>query len=79
MKKLKKVQIKAKPFFEILKVRNQSMWEIFAQLLKDEEQELIFTNEKDEVLFNYILPNTLEKLKKDQEKFTKEFQEKIKN
>ncbi|MBV7282861.1 hypothetical protein, partial [Corynebacterium sp. TAE3-ERU30] len=71
--------IKAKPFFEILKVRNQSMWEIFAQLLKDEEQELIFTNEKDEVLFNYILPNTLEKLKKDQEKFTKEFQEKIKN
>lgn len=76
---MKKVQIKAEPFFEMLKIRDQSMWEIFAQLLKEEEQELIFTNEKDEILFNYILPNTIEKLKQDQEKFTKEFQEKVRS
>ena len=76
---MKKIQIKAEPFFEMLKERNQSMWDIFAQLLKDEEQELIFVDNEDKILFNYILPADINKLREDQQKFTEEFKERIKN
>lgn len=74
---MKKVKIQAEPFFELLKLKNQSMWEIFSQMIREEEQELIFINDKQEVLFSYILPDNLETLKKDQKTFSEEFKQKI--
>ena len=74
---MKTMQIKAEPFFELLKMKDTSMWEIFAQMISEEPQELVFTNEKDEVLFNYELPTNLEKLQEDQKKFAKEYAEKL--
>ncbi len=74
---MKIIQIKAAQFFELLKMKDTSMWEIFAQMISEQEQELVFLNEKDEVLFTYLLPTSLEKLKEDQKIFAKEYAEKI--
>lgn len=74
---MKTIQIKAAQFFELLKMKDTSMWEIFAQMISEEEQELIFLNEKEEVLFTYILPTHIEKLKEDQKIFAKEYADKI--
>lgn len=76
-KKMKTIQIKAAQFFELLKLKDTSMWEIFAQMISEKEQELIFMNERDEILFNYILPTNLEKLKEDQKIFAQEYAEKL--
>ncbi|MRJ09837.1 hypothetical protein EDL98_01855 [Ornithobacterium rhinotracheale] len=76
---MKQIIIQADAFFNLLKEREQSMWEVFAQLIKGgEKQELIFLNDKKEVLFTYILPETLEQLKKDQKVFAQEFVRKLK-
>lgn len=74
---MKTIQIKAAQFFELLKMKDTSMWEIFAQMVSEQEQELVFLNEKEEVLFTYLLPTSLEKLKEDQKIFAKEYAEKI--
>lgn len=74
---MKTIQIKAEPFFELLKMKDTSMWEIFAQMMLEEAQELIFINEKEEILFSYNLPTNLEKLKEDQKIFAKEYAEKL--
>lgn len=74
---MKKIQIQAEPFFDLLKEKNQSMWDIFEQMIQEHEQEIIFINDKQQVLFNYILPNNLDKLKEDQKKFSEEFKNKI--
>uniref|UniRef100_UPI0039A40891 hypothetical protein n=1 Tax=Ornithobacterium rhinotracheale TaxID=28251 RepID=UPI0039A40891 len=76
---MKQIIIQADAFFYLLKEREQSMWEVFSQLIKDgEKQELIFLNNKKEVLFTYILPETLEGLRKDQKVFAQEFMQKLK-
>lgn len=76
---MKQIIIQADAFFNLLKEREQSMWEVFSQLIKDgEKQELIFLNDKKEVLFTYILPETLEELRKDQKVFAQEFMQKLK-
>ena len=74
---MKTIQIKAAPFFELLKMKDTSMWEIFAQMITEEEQELIFLNEDEKVLFNYRLPTNLKKLNEDQKIFAKEYAEKL--
>lgn len=74
---MKTIQIKAAQFFELLKMKDTSMWKIFAQMISEQEQELVFVNEKEEVLFTYLLPTSLEKLKEDQKIFAKEYAEKI--
>lgn len=75
---MKTIQIKAAAFFELLKLKDTSMWEIFAQMMATEEkQELIFLGEKEEILFRYQLPDTLEQLKQDQSLFAKEYAEKL--
>lgn len=71
------VNIKAEPFFELLKLKGQSMWEVFAQMIKEEPQLLLFMNAEDEVLFEYVLPVTIEQLKEDQKKFSEEYAEKV--
>lgn len=74
---MKNIQIKAKDFFELLKLRDTSMWEIFAQMVDGEEKEIVFLDEEDKVLFSYVLPSTMEKLQEDQKTFAKEYAEKI--
>ena len=75
---MKVIQIKASQFFELLKLRDTSMWEIFAQMVDGEEKELVFTDEEDKVLFNYTLPTSTEQLEADREVFSAQFSEKIK-
>lgn len=74
---MKNIQIKASQFFELLKTKDTSMWEIFAQMIDGEEKEIIFLDDDDKVLFNYILPGSLEKLQEDQKVFAKEYAEKL--
>ncbi len=71
------IQIKASAFFELLKMRDTSMWEIFAQMIGEKEKEIIFLDDEEKVLFNYVLPDNLDQLNKDREKFSKEYSEKI--
>ncbi|RQP07651.1 MAG: hypothetical protein EAS48_11185 [Chryseobacterium sp.] len=73
---MKTVEIQAKAFFELLKLRDQSMWEIFAQMIDGERKEIVFI-EDSKPLFNYQLPETVELLKKDQELFSAEYAEKL--
>lgn len=74
---MKTIEIKAQQFFELLKIKDTSMWEIFAQMIDGEEKEIIFLDNEEKVLFNYTLPDDLEKLKADQKVFSKEYSEKI--
>jgi len=76
---MKNIQIKARQFFEILKERDTSMWEIFSQMIDGEEKELIFLDDEEKMLFNYVLPENTKKLEEDRKKFTEEFSMKIKN
>ena len=71
------IQIKASAFFELLKMRDTSMWEAFAQMIGEKEKEIIFLDDEEKVLFNYVLPDNLDQLNKDREKFSKEYSEKI--
>lgn len=74
---MKTIEIKAKEFFELLKLKDTSMWEIFAQMIDGEEKELLFLDEKKKILFAYTLPKNKEQLKTDQATFSKEYAEKI--
>ena len=76
---MKTIQIKAHDFFDFLKMKDVSMWDIFAQMIDGEEKEIIFMNEQDEVLFNYTLPTTLEKMQEDKKIFVDEFSQKLKS
>ncbi|WP_139419016.1 hypothetical protein [Chryseobacterium mulctrae] len=73
---MKKIEIKAEQFFELLKLKDTSMWSVFAQMIDGEEKEMIFLDNEDKILFNYILPDNQEKLEEDRIKFFKEFAEK---
>ena len=74
---MKNVQIKASSFFELLKMKDTSMWEIFAQMIGEEEKEIIFLDDEEKVLFTYLLPNNLEKLEEDRKQFSEEYAEKL--
>ena len=76
---MKVIQIKAKDFFEFIKLKDTSMWEIFSQMIDGEETEIIFLGEDEKILFNYILPQNLEKLEEDRKTFAKEYTDKISN
>ena len=74
---MKNIQIKASSFFELLKMKDTSMWEIFAQMIDKEEKEIIFLDDDEKVLFTYLLPNNLEKLEEDRKRFSEEYAEKL--
>ena len=74
---MKVIQIKAKDFFELIKLKDTSMWKIFSQLIDGEEKEIIFLDEEEKVLFSHILPKNLEKLEEDRKTFAKEYAEKM--
>ena len=75
---MKKIQIKTKDFFELLKIKETSMWDIFTQMIDNEEKEIIFLDNDNNILFNYILPNNIEKLQSDKKIFIENFALKIK-
>jgi hypothetical protein len=50
---MKIIQIKANDFFELIKLKDTSMWEIFSQMIDGEEKEIIFLDEEEKVLFLY--------------------------
>ncbi len=74
---MKNIQIKASSFFELLKMKDTSMWEIFAQMIDADEKEIIFLDDEEKILFNYSLPNNLEKLEEDRKQFAEEYAEKL--
>lgn len=76
---MKTIQIKANDFFELIKLKDTSMWEIFSQMIDGEEKEIIFLDEDEKILFSYILPENLEKLEEDRKTFAKEYAEKMSN
>ncbi|HCN48649.1 MAG TPA: hypothetical protein DIT10_06085 [Chryseobacterium sp.] len=74
---MQKIEIKAEQFFELLKLKDTPMWEIFSQMIDGNEKEIIFLDHEDKILFNYILPSTQEKLEEDRKEFSKEFSDKL--
>lgn len=74
-----KIEIKAEQFFELLKLKDTSMWEIFAQMIDGSEKEIIFVDHEEKVLFHYILPSTQERLEEDRKTFSKQFADKLAN
>jgi len=74
---MKKIEIKAEQFFELLKLKDTSMWAIFLQMIDGEEKEIIFLDNEEKILFNYILPANAEKLEEDRKEFSKQFSEKL--
>ncbi len=76
---MKSIQIKAKDFFELLKLKDTSMWEIFSQMIDGEEKEIIFLDEEEKILFAYTLPTSLEQLEEDRKTFSAEYAQKTSN
>ncbi|ASE60278.1 hypothetical protein EGY07_14415 [Chryseobacterium indologenes] len=76
---MQKIEIKAEQFFELLKLKDTSMWAIFSQMIDGNEKEIIFLDNEDKILFNYILPSDPEKLEEDRKEFSKQFSDKLAN
>ncbi|MFN1217762.1 hypothetical protein ACKW6Q_12415 [Chryseobacterium kwangjuense] len=76
---MQKIEIKAEQFFELLKLKDTSMWEIFSQMIDGNEKEIIFLDNEDKILFNYVLPAEKEKLEEDRKEFSKQFSDKLSN
>lgn len=74
---MKTVEINTRSFFEMLKERDASMWDVFAQLIDGTPKTLLFTGDEGEVLFSYSLPETEEQLKAGQKRFAEEYQSKL--
>ena len=53
------------------------MWSVFAQMIDGEEKEIIFLDNEEKILFNYILPSNPEKLEEDRKEFSKQFSDKL--
>ncbi len=71
------IQIKAEAFFEMIKIRDISMWDIFAQMIDGNTKTILFTDETENPIFDYLLPSNLDQLKIDQAQFAKEFSQKL--
>ena len=52
---MKTIHIQAKEFFELLKLKDQSMWDIFAQMIDGEEKEILFLDEESSFLVTACL------------------------
>lgn len=76
---MKTVNIKAAEFFEMLRMNDTYMWQIFRQLQDGQPKLLRFLDPEEKVLFEYLLPATAEELAEDEKIFAKEYAEKISN
>lgn len=78
MANIRTIEIQAKGFFNLLKEREQSMWTVFAEMIREEEEQLIiFLDDEGREIAHYILPVTLEQLQEDQRLFADSFKEKL--
>lgn len=76
---MQSIEIKAEGFFELLKLKDTSMWEIFAQMIDGKEKEVVFLDNEDKILFSYRLPADHEQLEQDRKEFSREFADKMAN
>lgn len=77
---MKTIQIQAKPFFEMLKSRDVSMWAMFVEMLSpDYEQLVIFLDESGKEVAHYIIPTSPEQLAADQKAFAQEYKDKLRS
>ena len=76
---MKKVNIQADAFFEMLKQHDKSMWEIFAHMIDGEEQEIIFLNAQNQMMFSFILPENQEDLESVYLEFNEKFKDKLRS
>ncbi len=74
---MKNIQIRTEEFFELLKLQDASMWDVFEKMIDGEEKQIIFLDKDEKVVTTYILPQTIEQLKGDKEVFNKTFAEKL--
>lgn len=63
--------------FELLKLQDASMWDVFEKMIDGEEKQIIFLDKDEKVVTTYILPQTIDQLKADKEIFNKTFTEKL--
>lgn len=75
---MKTIQIKADDFFDMLKNHGVSMWDVFRNMIDGEEKKLLFLDQNEKVIADYILPETVEELNQDLEVFKKSLVEKAK-
>lgn len=76
---MKTIEIKTKPFFELLKKRETSMWTMFEEMMKeDEEQLILFLDEGGKEIAHYVLPCNREQIKEDQKLFAESFKQRLK-
>ena len=76
---MKVIQIKAKDFFEFIKLKDTNMRKIFYQMIDGEEKEIFFFGEDENILFNFFLQKKKKKLEEDRKTFAKEYADKISN
>lgn len=74
---MENIRIKTEEFFDMLKLRNSSMWDLFETMISGEEKQIIFLDKDNHVVTTYILPQTKEQLHNDREIFAKAFAEKL--
>jgi hypothetical protein len=75
---MKTIEIKTKLFFELLKTRETSMWSMFAEMINEQEKQLIrFLDKEGKEIAHYILPTNQEQLDQDQKSFANSFKEKL--
>lgn len=75
---MKTIEINAKPFFDMLKNRETSMWSMFSEMLHEKEEQLVvFLDEDGKEIAHYILPTTQEQLQKDREVFAESFKQRL--
>lgn len=67
------IEISAASFFEMLKMRDVSMWELFAQMVDGSRKLLLFLDADGTVLFDYELPADADQLETDRKKFAEEY------
>lgn len=73
------IEIKAQAFFEKIREHQLSMWDLFEQMIDGKEKMILFLDDKEDMVMQYLLPSTKEKLKLDQEEFAQLFLERMPN
>lgn len=67
------ITIKAKEFFTMIKSRELSMWDMLKEMIDGEEKQIVFIDENEQIMMQYILPKNVEQLKADQKEFAQLF------
>lgn len=66
---MQQVTIQTKAFFEMIKSRDLSMWEVLGEMIDGEAKKISFVDESGNMMMEYLLPTNKEQLQKDQKEF----------